>query len=218
MPQPGDPVTAPLRLPQPNHPLTAIRRVGVVQDIAAKPNSVNVWLGGDTNTLTPCAYLSSYIPAVGDNVLILQNNADYIIVGAVNSLGVQTFTPTWTSTGTAPVVGNGTLQGWFEMVSPSRCNFDTQLVIGSTSTGGTGVYAFGNLPFTSAASRSQVVSLKIITGAVILVGHGTITFSNVSVSQMFYQTNAAGMTQFGNAAPVLGVGNVIQTFGTYEIA
>jgi hypothetical protein len=75
---------------EPNHPLTAIRRQGVVQDVTNAPTTVNVFLGGDANTLVPCAYLADYSPAAGDTVMVLVNQGDYLIIGACAGLTPQT--------------------------------------------------------------------------------------------------------------------------------
>jgi hypothetical protein len=72
--------------PEPNHPLTGLRREGVVADIANIPASVNVYIGGDTTTLVPCAYLADYYPVVNDNVILIENQGDYIIIGSLSGL------------------------------------------------------------------------------------------------------------------------------------
>lgn len=70
----------------------------------------------------------------------------------VNSAGLPvttSYTPTWGSTGTAPVLGNGTVNGNY--VKIGKLVFLTiSLSIGSTSTMGTGVWSF-TLPGTAAA-------------------------------------------------------------------
>jgi hypothetical protein len=76
--------------PQPNHPLTAIRRQGVVQDTVNAPTTINVFIGGDLNTLVPCSYLVEYSPTVGDTVVVLENQGDFIIIGALAGLAPQT--------------------------------------------------------------------------------------------------------------------------------
>lgn len=76
--------------PQSNHPLTAIRRQGVVVDVSqafAAPYLVGVNLGGDTTVTVACAYLGGYAPHVGDTVYILANQGDYLIIGAVQPSG-----------------------------------------------------------------------------------------------------------------------------------
>lgn len=73
------------------HPLVPTRRQGVVADItnannATPPNAftIGVVIGGDpTATSVQCAYLDSYWPTVGDVVYLLENQGDFIVIGAV---------------------------------------------------------------------------------------------------------------------------------------
>lgn len=202
----------------------ARRAQGQVISISPTPTpTVEVQVAADPSVTVFIPYLDSYVdPTIGDYVMLLEDQGDYLCLGSAMTAttGRWTFTPTWnSSSGTPPSIGNGSIAGWFEMVSQSRCNFDIQLVIGSTTSGGSsGVYNFTGMPFVAAASRSQYVNLKIVVGAAVYTGHGTFVASQATVSQMFYQTNAAGMAQFGFAAPVLGVGSVVSLWGTYEIA
>ena len=86
---------SPVDLPEPNHPLTAIRRQGVVQDIANAPTTINVFIGGDVNTLVACSYLSAYQPAVGDTVSVLANQGDYVVLGSLAGLATHPLASTW---------------------------------------------------------------------------------------------------------------------------
>ena len=52
---------------------------------------------------------------------------------------VQSYTPTWSSTGTAPSLGNGTLTGSYQQFG-KLVYFRAVLTLGSTSTIGTGQY------------------------------------------------------------------------------
>lgn len=72
-----------------------------------------------------------------------------LLVGDANAAWT-TYTPTWTSTGTAPSLGNGVLVGRHKKVG-SRLDVVINLTIGSTTTAGTLLWMFG-LPFTTAAS------------------------------------------------------------------
>jgi hypothetical protein len=71
--------------PQANHPLTAIRRQGVVGDISkafSSPWTVGVYVGG-TSDLTQCSYVADYQPVFNDLVYVLQNQGDNLIIGSV---------------------------------------------------------------------------------------------------------------------------------------
>ena len=67
--------------------------------------------------------------------------------------GWITYTPTWTSSGTAPVIGNGTLSGRYS-ISGNTVNLVINLIAGSTTTFGTGGQSF-SLPIQAA---NQTVS------------------------------------------------------------
>lgn len=57
------------------------------------------------------------------------------------------YTPTWTGAGGNPVIGNGTLSGRY-YVRGKTCALEVQVVMGGTTTYGTGVYSWA-LPFTA---------------------------------------------------------------------
>jgi hypothetical protein len=97
------------------HPLVPTRRQGVVADItnadnATPPNAftVGVVIGGDpTATSVQCAYLDSYFPTVGDIVYLLENQGDFVVIGAVGQsptkgtisrAAAQTFTSSTSAT------------------------------------------------------------------------------------------------------------------------
>src|SRR3954463_16696021 len=58
-----------------------------------------------------------------------------------------TYTPAWTSSGTAPAIGNGTITGRYWQMDKFLA-FAISVTFGSTSTFGTGFYSF-SLPFTA---------------------------------------------------------------------
>ena len=72
-----------------------------------------------------------------------------LTAATMNSIGAvsETFTPTWTSSGTQPAIGNGTLSGRYFRIQ--KLVFVQMLLIaGSTTTFGTGIYFFA-LPINS---------------------------------------------------------------------
>lgn len=73
-----------------------------------------------------------------------------------------TYTPTWASTGTAPVIGNGTLQGRFVKIGKIGQAI-ILIVVGSTTTFGTGTYTF---------SMPAGWSLPVATGSAAAFGEG----------------------------------------------
>lgn len=73
-----------LRPAQANHPLTAIRRQGIVVDLTNVATfSIGVNIGGDTTTVVPCTFLDNYFPVLNDVVYLLENQGDHIVIGSV---------------------------------------------------------------------------------------------------------------------------------------
>lgn len=78
-----------------------------------------------------------------------------LTAATMNTIGAETesFTPTWTSTGTAPAIGNGTLTGRYFRVQ-KMVQVEILFKAGSTTTFGTGQYRFA-LP-TGLSARAQL--------------------------------------------------------------
>jgi len=72
-----------------------------------------------------------------------------------------TYTPTWTTDGTAPSLGNGTLAGRYKALDASTYLFYIHFVAGSTTTFGTGAWHF-DLPATAVAGRTQTMYGRIL--------------------------------------------------------
>lgn len=88
------------------------------------------------------------------------------------------YTPTWTSTSTAPVLGNGTLSGRYMKIGRNvLCQIN--LTVGSTTTFGSGNYSW-SLPAAAASSGQATV------GSAMLLGtdrwNGTIVISSAAAS------------------------------------
>lgn len=66
----------------------------------------------------------------------------------------ESYTPVWSSTGTAVALVNGTVVGWFKQVG-FTVDFSIQLTMGSSTTYGTGTYSL-TLPSPQQSSRTQV--------------------------------------------------------------
>lgn len=80
-------------MPGPHHIAHSIRREltpdpfsespfqwGEVQAVHASPNTVDLYLDGNTATLTPgVRYLASYTPTVGDVVLVSRMGSDRVV-------------------------------------------------------------------------------------------------------------------------------------------
>ncbi len=87
----------------------------------------------------------------------------------VNSLtsAWTAYTPAWTSSGTAPAIGNGSIAGRYKRVG-KLCTVAFKALFGSTTTYGTGAYSF-SLPVaalsTSSIDRAGSAYLRDMSGA-----------------------------------------------------
>lgn len=77
------------------------------------------------------------------------------MVDQIDSLtdpGWTSYTPVWTSSGTAPAIGNGTITGRYRRAANSDLIIaEIKMVLGTTSTVGTGVYSW-SLPVAAKAA------------------------------------------------------------------
>jgi hypothetical protein len=72
------------------------------------------------------------------------------------------YTPTWTGSTTDPVVGNGTLLGYYSLVGKT-CTVHIDLITGSTTTYGSGNWFFA-LPFAAVAGHGSRVGTAMTLG------------------------------------------------------
>lgn len=133
----------------------------------------------------------------------------------------DTYTPAWTSSGTAPALGNGSIQGKYYRVGKT-VDFEVLLTPGSTTTFGTGVYSISLPPGMPSASDGMTT----LCHAQLLIGGsrwpGQIVISSAqSTCQPFLATSATDprLTQMGPAAPgTFANGNTLRLTGRYEAA
>lgn len=79
-------------------------------------------------------------------------------VGGGGSLGAWTsHSPTWTTSGTAPSIGNGTLTARYKALDANTYAYYLYLTFGSTTTAGSGTWTF-TLPFTPITGRNQLLA------------------------------------------------------------
>jgi hypothetical protein len=128
------------------------------------------------------------------------------------------YTPTWTAATTNPVLGNGTLVG--RGIKWGRTQiYHINLVMGSTTTYGTGAYSF-DVPATSANAGATLVGNAQLVAAARWAGQSLVT-PNASTTTVFFSTNATTttMTQMAGNAPVtLAAANQLRVTGIYETA
>jgi hypothetical protein len=123
------------------------------------------------NTVTfPCPTSGTIalrlVSVASDEPLIALDDA---YLGLARNVGVadlitewRSFTPIWTSSGTAPVLGNGTLTGRWRQVGDSA-QVEIVLTLGSTSTIGTGLYTL-SLPPEITRDTSKSAGLSFVGG------------------------------------------------------
>jgi hypothetical protein len=80
-----------------------------------------------------------------------------------------TYTPTWTSNGTAPSIGNGTLTGRYRVLDKNTVHVIIRWVRGSTSSNGTGTYNLGlpaGFPIASDTGMAQLGSARYLISGI----------------------------------------------------
>lgn len=117
-----------------------------------------------TNTTVKYFYAISATLSGSDTLVTVTGGSDYSLANAAITLPsysyaetpqgfpqVFNYTPTWTSTGTQPSIGNGSFSGQFIMIG-NLVKVRMYLSIGSTTNKGTGIWQFG-LPFAVASNQ-----------------------------------------------------------------
>ena len=124
------------------------------------------------------------------------------------------YTPTWTTSGTAPILGNGTLTGRYTL-SGRICTAQVEFDAGSTTTFGSGQFQF-SLPFaaSSATLRSHGVGRLSDAGSGFHIGQ--VELVPGSSNAVIYSNNAANPVQ-SNSPFTWASGDAIRFTITYEI-
>lgn len=146
---------------------------------------------------------------------ILQLGAAALSGFAINgtTIGFTSYTPTWSSTGTQPTVGNGTITGQTFRLGDLTIDIIT-LTIGSTTSNGTGTYRFS-------PSRTMSAALNSTAGFATLLDSGTAYYggSNVVVTTSTVGIVFPGGTQWSAGTPfTLATGDVIGSILIYKAA
>ncbi|MFD5370828.1 hypothetical protein [Streptomyces sp. NPDC127103] len=130
-----------------------------------------------------------------------------------------TYTPSWTSTGTAPALSNGSILGRHKQIG-KQCTVTWEQVMGTTTTFGTGAWGW-SMPFTAASPSGSSSSFGYIGHA---RGHsatnwytGVIFVAKGSAIARVYSHAAA--TDWSTSQPHSWVGastNFLNASVTYE--
>jgi len=135
-----------------NHPLTALRRTGVVSSISSgPPPKATIFLGGDTTLPIVCAYTRGYHPVVNDIVVVLSVQGDHYIVGAIDD-GSITSAKQIQGGGSVGTVGTG---GKVNFTNP----FGTSAAVFSlTGTNATSSYGYQLFSVSSTLVTIQIIN------------------------------------------------------------
>lgn len=130
-----------------------------------------------------------------------------------------TFTSSWTSSGTAPAIGNGTISARYS-ITGNTVNMMIDLVAGSTTTFGTGGYSF-SLPFTAASGTgTTAIGNCQLLDTTRWAGHLVIT-PGASTASPFMTTSQTDGRLAGLSSTVpqtLTTAAQIRISATYEMA
>ncbi len=132
-------------------------------------------------------------------------------------LYTQSYSPTWTGAGGNPSLGNGTLTGRYLRLAAKMYFVEIQLLVGSTTTGGSGRWLF-SLPAAPTTTVSQTLS-ALMEGPSQFRYPGTAFLTNAS--HIFTIANYAGTANIG-VQPTLpftwATGHGLLISGIYEAA
>lgn len=107
----------------------------------------------------------------------------------------QTYTPTWSSSGTQPAVGNGSITGKYLRMG-RECSVHIALIAGSTTTYGTGQYYFSS-PFSHQGVHTSIPTVG--TAWCINQGNyyltGTVNIQTLTTVSVFLPTSTASNAQ-----------------------
>lgn len=133
----------------------------------------------------------------------------------VNAGEWQSFSPTWTGSGSNPAIENGAITGSYTLIGKT-CFFQINVVMGSTTTYGTGTWSF-SLPI-----AEQAVNDVVTGGNVVLAYDSSVTthfpgFIRLSGSQKCAAMTTAGVV-FTSAVPFTwATSDQLGISGSYEI-
>lgn len=153
----------------------------------------------------------------GDHVGALVYGNDLLVLGHVVPSGTTAYTPSWTSSGTAPAIVNGTLTGLYQVVG-DLVYVAINLVAGSSTTYGTGFYNF-SLPVAPRAGFRMVLNGVLTDVGTQSYDVNAVINGSSSFEEILAASNAAGPTNWGATNPfTLGSSDRITISGVYAAA
>lgn len=178
-----------------------------------------------TQTTVKYFYVVSAVYSGGNTVVTITGGSDYTLVNAAITSpyysyvltppgfpGWFNYTVAWTSTGTAPALGDGTLSGRFSLQG-TTCVTIIRLVMGSTTTYGTGGWRFST-PIPAKSGWSAIGGIKAYDAGTAMHLVGMYVY-NVNLFSSYVSGTAAALsvsTPFSWAAS-----DIMDATITYEI-
>jgi hypothetical protein len=189
---------------------------------------------GDRIKLTQTTVKYFAITGISGTTITITGGTDYTLANAAITLPFYSheesptgypqyfaYTPAWTTTGTAPAIGNGTLSGSFSIIGKT-CAFRVSWLAGSTTTFGTLNYRF-SLPVTASGAIAATTPIGWWYGEFPAnQGYiGEVNLSTTTTVLMHYHSasidGAAG--QVSATGPTTWANTYFQRLsGTYQIA
>lgn len=169
--------------------------------------------------------LESYLgPAVGDLIVISRSGQGNWLAHGRTATAADTswtsYPAAWTSSGTAPNLGNGVLIGRYQKLGRT-VDMTINLTVGTTTTGGTG-NSFLSLPIQAANAGCTYIGHAQFAGNARWAGQFVIAPAGTTGTP-FFPAGAADvrLTQMSpntNAPEAVGSGDVLRITATYESA
>lgn len=146
----------------------------------------------------------------------IHNNAwlQAIFAAIESGWALDSYTPTWTATGSNPAIGNGTITGKYISLGGKCVVFGVRIVMGSTTTFGTGNYVV-TLPLTADTNYAgAMLVLAADTSAVTNYNGRAFALSTTTMSLI--TTDAAAAAPYTPTVPFTFANtDVIGIFGVY---
>ena len=176
-----------------------------------------------TGNVTVSTLVTAANVIVNNNITVKSNTTVLGNVSVAGELFVTggapwlSYTPSWTSSGTAPALGNGTITGKYKQIGKTVF-VRVHLSLGSTSTTGTGNWRF-TLPIAASSSDGVVMPATFLDNGVNWYT-GTVTCAyDGSTSYVVPLTSASPSTAVTTAVPFTWATADALTFnGSYEAA
>lgn len=157
-----------------------------------------------------------------NNIGELKTDTDLTVAGYINGgLNLTTaawnsYTPTWTSSGTAPALGNGTLVGKYAVIGRTYV-VSIKITMGPSTTYGTGNYSFA-LPVSAATSGTDYPGSAVLLGTDRWGGNTLVTSGASTVSPFFPASTTNTRHQFTQASTpeTMASGTQIRMTFVYE--